>query len=75
MAAISLKDAFQTTLLTFTLLSVVSVFPRLAPRVSVKDRGNFGSCCYLSLSDNVINSILRATFVDQSYFSEHILKR
>ena len=40
----------------------VLVFPRLAARVSVKDRGNFGSCCYLSLSDNVINSILATCY-------------
>ena len=56
------KVVLQTTLVTFTLLSVVSVFPRLAPRASVKDRGNFGSCCYLSLSDNVINSILATCY-------------
>ena len=57
------RIVLQTPLVTFTLLvPVMLVFPRLAPRVSVKDRGNFGSSCYLSLSDNVINSILATCY-------------
>ena len=52
-----LENSLQSLLVIFTYLSVILVFPRLTPRDSVKDRGNFGSCCYLSLSDNVINSI------------------
>ena len=58
----TVNTVLQITLFTFT---VVLVFPRLAQRVNVKDRGNFGSCCYLSLSNKaeltmnkVINSIL-----------------
>ena len=53
----SCKVVLQTILATFTLLSVVLVLPQLAARVSVKNRGNFGSCYYLSLSDNLIISI------------------
>ena len=52
-----LESSLQSLLVIFTYLSVMLVFPRLIPHVSVKGRGNFGSCCYLSLSDNEINSI------------------
>ena len=45
LAALSYEVQLKTMLVIFMWLFVVLFFPRLAARVSVKDRGNFGSYC------------------------------